>query len=97
VFASGGEDVNEVSSYLAVLDAFPGRRVALIVGGHDRGIDYTPLAAVGRQERGRPGHSADRADRRGDEAPEEATLAVHLAVTLGQWFASGAALRAAPE
>jgi UDP-N-acetylmuramoyl-L-alanine---L-glutamate ligase len=31
---------------LAALDAFPGRRVALIVGGHDRGIDYAPLAAA---------------------------------------------------
>ncbi|HUZ24164.1 MAG TPA: UDP-N-acetylmuramoyl-L-alanine--D-glutamate ligase [Streptosporangiaceae bacterium] len=30
---------------LAAMDAFPGRRVALIVGGHDRGIDYVPLAA----------------------------------------------------
>jgi UDP-N-acetylmuramoylalanine--D-glutamate ligase len=30
---------------LAALDAFPGRRVALIAGGHDRGIDYQPLAA----------------------------------------------------
>jgi UDP-N-acetylmuramoyl-L-alanine---L-glutamate ligase len=30
---------------LAALDAFPGRRVALIVGGQDRGIDYGPLAA----------------------------------------------------
>jgi UDP-N-acetylmuramoyl-L-alanine---L-glutamate ligase len=29
---------------LAALDAFGGRRVALIVGGHDRGIDYAPLA-----------------------------------------------------
>jgi UDP-N-acetylmuramoylalanine--D-glutamate ligase len=29
---------------LAALDAFPGRRVALIVGGQDRGIDYAPLA-----------------------------------------------------
>jgi UDP-N-acetylmuramoylalanine--D-glutamate ligase len=29
---------------LAALDAFPGQRVALIVGGHDRGIDYAPLA-----------------------------------------------------
>jgi UDP-N-acetylmuramoyl-L-alanine---L-glutamate ligase len=28
---------------LAALDSFPGRRVALIVGGHDRGIDYAPL------------------------------------------------------
>jgi UDP-N-acetylmuramoylalanine--D-glutamate ligase len=31
---------------LAALDAFPGRRVALIAGGHDRGIDYAPLAAA---------------------------------------------------
>jgi UDP-N-acetylmuramoylalanine--D-glutamate ligase len=31
---------------LAALDAFPGRRIALIVGGHDRGIDYAPLAAA---------------------------------------------------
>ena len=30
---------------LAALDAFPGRRVALIAGGHDRGIDYAPLGA----------------------------------------------------
>lgn len=30
---------------LAALDAFPGRPVALIAGGHDRGIDYAPLAA----------------------------------------------------
>jgi len=29
---------------LAGLRAFAGRRVALIVGGHDRGVDYTPLA-----------------------------------------------------
>jgi UDP-N-acetylmuramoylalanine--D-glutamate ligase len=29
---------------LAAVDAFPGRRVAVIVGGQDRGIDYTPLA-----------------------------------------------------
>jgi UDP-N-acetylmuramoylalanine--D-glutamate ligase len=30
---------------LAALEAFPGRRVALIAGGQDRGIDYAPLAA----------------------------------------------------
>ena len=30
---------------LAALDSFPGRRIALIAGGHDRGIDYAPLAA----------------------------------------------------
>ena len=30
---------------VAALDAFPGRRIALIVGGQDRGIDYAPLAA----------------------------------------------------
>ena len=30
---------------LAALDSFPGQRVALIVGGQDRGIDYSPLAA----------------------------------------------------
>jgi UDP-N-acetylmuramoylalanine--D-glutamate ligase len=29
---------------MAALDAFDGRRVALIVGGQDRGIDYAPLA-----------------------------------------------------
>ncbi|MGH3244711.1 MAG: glutamate ligase domain-containing protein, partial [Trebonia sp.] len=38
---------------LAALDAFPGRRVALIVGGQDRGIDYTALAEEVRQ-RGEP-------------------------------------------
>jgi len=31
---------------VAALDAFDGRRVALIVGGQDRGIDYTPLAVA---------------------------------------------------
>jgi UDP-N-acetylmuramoylalanine--D-glutamate ligase len=36
---------------MAALDAFPRRRVALIVGGEDRGIDYAPLAAgvLGRE------------------------------------------------
>jgi len=29
---------------LAALESFPGRRIALIAGGHDRGIDYAPLA-----------------------------------------------------
>jgi UDP-N-acetylmuramoylalanine--D-glutamate ligase len=29
---------------LAALDTFRGRRLALVVGGHDRGIDYRPLA-----------------------------------------------------
>jgi UDP-N-acetylmuramoylalanine--D-glutamate ligase len=38
---------------LAALDAFPARRVALIAGGHDRGIDYQPLAA-GLAARDRP-------------------------------------------
>ena len=31
---------------VAALDAYPGRRIALIAGGHDRGIDYAPLAAA---------------------------------------------------
>jgi len=30
---------------IAALDAFEGRPLALLVGGHDRGIDYEPLAA----------------------------------------------------
>jgi UDP-N-acetylmuramoylalanine--D-glutamate ligase len=34
---------------VAALEAFGGRRVALIVGGQDRGIDYAPLAAALRQ------------------------------------------------
>jgi UDP-N-acetylmuramoylalanine--D-glutamate ligase len=38
---------------LAALDSFPGRRVALIVGGQDRGIDYAPLAE-GVRRRGAP-------------------------------------------
>jgi UDP-N-acetylmuramoylalanine--D-glutamate ligase len=33
-----------VLSTLAALDAFAGRRVALVAGGFDRGIDYRPLA-----------------------------------------------------
>jgi UDP-N-acetylmuramoyl-L-alanine---L-glutamate ligase len=31
---------------IAGVDAFPGRRVAVIVGGQDRGIDYRPLATA---------------------------------------------------
>jgi UDP-N-acetylmuramoylalanine--D-glutamate ligase len=38
---------------LAALDSFPGRRVALIVGGQDRGIDYLPLAE-GVKQRAEP-------------------------------------------
>jgi UDP-N-acetylmuramoylalanine--D-glutamate ligase len=34
---------------VAALDAFGGRRVVLIVGGQDRGIDYAPLAFALRQ------------------------------------------------
>jgi UDP-N-acetylmuramoylalanine--D-glutamate ligase len=34
-----------VLSTLAAVDAFPDRKVAVIVGGQDRGIDYAPLAA----------------------------------------------------
>jgi UDP-N-acetylmuramoylalanine--D-glutamate ligase len=30
---------------IAALESLPGERVALIVGGHDRGIDYRPLGA----------------------------------------------------
>lgn len=33
-----------VLATLAALAAYPRRRIALIVGGHDRGIDYRPLA-----------------------------------------------------
>jgi UDP-N-acetylmuramoylalanine--D-glutamate ligase len=41
---------------LAAVDAFPGRRVALVVGGQDRGIDYDPLAVglAARADRGEP-------------------------------------------
>ncbi|MCW2750512.1 MAG: UDP-N-acetylmuramoyl-L-alanine--D-glutamate ligase [Aeromicrobium sp.] len=36
---------------IAAVEAFPGRRVALLLGGFDRGIDYAPLArALARRE-----------------------------------------------
>ena len=38
-----------VLSTVAAVEAFGGRRVALIIGGQDRGIDYVPLAAALRQ------------------------------------------------
>lgn len=43
LFVDDGLSTNVLPT-LAALAAFPGRRVALIVGGQDRGIDYGPLA-----------------------------------------------------
>jgi UDP-N-acetylmuramoylalanine--D-glutamate ligase len=43
-FVDDGLSTNVLAA-LAALDAFPGRRVALLVGGFDRGIDYEPLGA----------------------------------------------------
>ncbi len=42
-FVDDGLSTNVLPT-LAAVDAFTDRRVALIVGGQDRGIDYTPLA-----------------------------------------------------
>jgi UDP-N-acetylmuramoyl-L-alanine---L-glutamate ligase len=49
-FVDDGLSTNVLPT-LAAVDAFPGRRVALIVGGQDRGIDYRPLAVGLRQRR----------------------------------------------
>ena len=35
---------------LAALDCFRGRRVAILVGGHDRGLDWTPFVAAMRTQ-----------------------------------------------
>jgi UDP-N-acetylmuramoylalanine--D-glutamate ligase len=43
LFVDDGLSTNVLPT-LAALDAFPDRRVALLVGGQDRGIDYGPLA-----------------------------------------------------
>jgi UDP-N-acetylmuramoylalanine--D-glutamate ligase len=43
---------------VAALDAYGSEPVALIVGGHDRGIDYAPLAAALAQRAGQPGAGA---------------------------------------
>ena len=48
----------------AALEAFAGRPVALLVGGHDRGLDYAPL--------GRAIAAARRGDTRGDHAGQRA-------------------------
>jgi UDP-N-acetylmuramoylalanine--D-glutamate ligase len=42
-FVDDGLSTNVLGT-LAAVEAFPDRRVALIVGGQDRGIDYRPLA-----------------------------------------------------
>jgi len=42
----------------AALDAYATERVALIVGGHDRGIDYGPLGEALAQRADRPGDGA---------------------------------------
>jgi len=39
---------------LAALRVFAGKRVALIVGGHDRGVDFTPLARAIEASRPQP-------------------------------------------
>jgi UDP-N-acetylmuramoyl-L-alanine---L-glutamate ligase len=52
LFVDDGLSTNVLPT-LAAVDAFPGRRVAVIVGGQDRGIDYGPLAA-GLSARGAP-------------------------------------------
>jgi len=52
VFVDDSLSTNVLST-LAALDSYSGRRVALIVGGCDRGIDYTPLA-VGIETRQEP-------------------------------------------
>jgi UDP-N-acetylmuramoylalanine--D-glutamate ligase len=44
LFVDDGLSTNVLPT-LAGVEAFPGRRVAVIVGGQDRGIDYGPLAA----------------------------------------------------
>jgi UDP-N-acetylmuramoylalanine--D-glutamate ligase len=51
-FVDDGLSTNVLPT-LAALAAYPGRRVALLVGGQDRGIDYAPLAR-GLQDRGDP-------------------------------------------
>jgi UDP-N-acetylmuramoylalanine--D-glutamate ligase len=42
-FVDDGLSTNVLPT-LAAVAAYPGRRVALLAGGHDRGIDYGPLA-----------------------------------------------------
>jgi UDP-N-acetylmuramoyl-L-alanine---L-glutamate ligase len=42
-FVDDGLSTNVLPT-LAAVDAFPGRPLALLVGGHDRGVDYAPLA-----------------------------------------------------
>ncbi|HEX8803528.1 MAG TPA: hypothetical protein VF743_05030, partial [Acidimicrobiales bacterium] len=42
-FVDDGLSTNVLPT-LAAVDAFPGRRIALLAGGFDRGVDYAPLA-----------------------------------------------------
>ena len=58
-FVDDGLSTNVLPT-LAALEAFTGRRIALIVGGHDRGIDYAPLAAAWRRGPSRPWCSPSR-------------------------------------
>jgi UDP-N-acetylmuramoylalanine--D-glutamate ligase len=81
---------------LAALDAFAAERVALIVGGFDRGIDYTPLAE-GLAARGSPtlvlaipdsGHRIRRTlDACDTTAPVEIVECDDLAEAVGTGFA----------
>lgn len=43
---------------VAALEAYEQEPLGLIVGGHDRGIDYGPLAAALTQRAARPGAGA---------------------------------------
>ncbi|HET9070275.1 MAG TPA: UDP-N-acetylmuramoyl-L-alanine--D-glutamate ligase [Acidimicrobiales bacterium] len=76
---------------VAALDVFAGRRVALLAGGHDRGIDYGPLAAhlLGRADPtlllalpdngARIAEAVERATRSGPPVRDAGTLEVRMA------------------
>jgi UDP-N-acetylmuramoylalanine--D-glutamate ligase len=92
-FVDDGLSTNVLPT-VAALDSFPGRRIALIVGGHDRQIDYAPLA-VALRERADPttvctvpdnGPRIRAAMEMADESPpvtdyEDLRSAVHAAFT----------------
>lgn len=81
---------------LAALDCFAGRRIALLVGGHDRGVDWSEFAAHMRAHAPHAivtmGANGPRIHALLADVARESGFALHAAVTLPEAVAAARAL-----